>query len=769
MTNRSVLHGKTFRQFALKGIVFAAPQFALMLFSFVYVNYEAIARTLRSIKNNIPTQEYVYCMLGDSTPTVAYYLPLIAAVLGAAFGILMFYFLDSKRMMTVYYGLGMKRTTLFRTVYLAGTMCSFLSIAVPLLLNCTINIAMLGNTAILWSTTAYYFLVLFGMNMLGYTLSALCTAGTGTILESAIDTLGILSIPFLMPQVLALLSRRFLNGSAINMPITPMLIEKPFTDYSDIPDGVIYFIPDKFNPFITMQKVFVNDYDSLIKGDKPHYVWNTDGTVFAVIFISVLVAVLAVCAVHVFAHRKAEYCNIPGANKTLNILGNSILGFYILCLTATIFPLKSAFLSVIIAVILFTGIFLALNALTQRGFKKSIKNWKQVFIPVSVTAVLLLIFSSGMFGYSSYIPKADEIKSARVTSVYPEGRGNINVQTIGTRYSRASGSYTSLGFSYLRNVTRYAPDKCSYYDETEIRSVLNLHEMLAESKGYKARFSPFEPIVSRDIAISYTLKNGKTVTRYFRNCDDKAFDALCLMQNNNFYKKDLSDWLKKHLTDSPDGKPDFSVCSRFMTGEKFPELTDEEALKLYNAVEKDIKKQTSEERIFPQEAILGFICQDSTSSYSRYEGEVLIDEGVSHLCVPYLTITADMVNTINILREFGLGSVFESVPNIKRALVIDEKNSKHRDKLPPMVSPNRDWMFMDNYLDKIISKDVTDKDKIILTKDESQIKELLSVAQPYYPTTRGGYLFIASDPKVSSYIMFIPEDKAPEFVKGIKF
>lgn len=760
----NLLHGKTFKRFALQGLILALPQFLIMLFCFAVTNRDTVKVEKFMIEDSGAGAEYIYLLMGRSSVGSDNIVPLLAALFGAVIGIILFRFLASKRAMTVYYGIGVKRTTFFRTVYLAGAKGLFLSVAVPLLLNCACNIQMLGNTEILWSTTAYYFLILFGMNLLGYTVAALCAGGSGTIVESAVNTVGILSLPFLLPEALGVLSRRFLQGSTAGLPMEALTTAEPYDNLGEIKEGILHIIPDKFNPFVTAQKAFADNYNHLIKGDNPQYVWNMDGAVFAVIFITVLVAVLAVCAVHVFKSRKAENCGIPGANKTLNTFGISVLAFYVYSIAAAVVPLKSAFLSALIGLALFFVIFMVFNIFTEHGFIKGLRNWKQSFVPLGATSVLLIVFVTGMFGYSSYIPKERDIVSARVTTVSTaDDRTDITVT--GTREARYIGSYSMQPSTYRRHA-KYTPENCSFYDKTEISKVIYLNKMPAEDKGYTTVYNPFYPIGSRDIAISYTLKDGSTVTRYFRNCGDKAFDTLCLMQNNKFYKDEVLETFRKFLIEGEENTG-FSVCSRFRTNETYPELTEEESKALYNAIEKDIKARTAEERFFPKEATLGFIGADSYVTDGVVDKLGNVTEKTRHNCLPITPLTSDMVNTIEVLRELGLSYVFEGIPEVKELFVVDEENNKRREKYSPFITPTMDFSTDHSEFTRMITEDVIDESKTLNIKDEAKIKELLSVAEPYYPTTRGGYLAACVIPNVGDYIMVIPEERAPEYVKKL--
>lgn len=772
----SPLHRATFRRFFLKSLTLAIPQFLITAILFFTNNVDSLYGNFDQ-ETGAPIKAsdlYRFVIVNDIfRPEIM--APLLAG-LGVIFGVALFFFIDSKRTMTVYYSIGITRKQLFTSVYAAGAAALSLTVILPFIATAVANVAFIGNSAIIWTQTLYFILFVVGMNLFGFSVAAYCMAGTGTVFEGAFNSIAFTALPFFFGNFLNILSKRFLNGSAFNLVLKPMIYETP---QKDPVYGNVGVIAPEWNPFKFGDLLFSSNesYGCSFKDDKVvNSLWDNPGAVFVAIAVLALAALIGTFAVRKFSKRKSEFCGMPAADKFMNLCSITVVGYFIVCTLSAKIPVNYI-LAAVIALAVFAVLFFIVSCLTEHSFKLGFTHWKQCLVSVGALGALVVILITGGFGYSSYIPDVDEIKSARVTSVHEGFRNSQGAEVLpGLRRAASQnisfgmGSDGTTGREYVFDCPLYT----GYFDESEASKVTALHQKLIASDGYTVPFAGFNAsmegkAVSRDVAICYTLKNGKTVMRYFRNVNDEALDAAVLVQQNKFYKSEMIENFKKLLNE----ENKLAVEAPFHDEYKELELTSEQKTELLKAVEKDLTAQTAEERFFPDKQICGYISTLSIEETMKAMGsrnnpnyETVSEEAASSV----LTVTTDMVNTVTLLQKLGYADVFNHRPEIDEIYITSEYNIFTREQYLPIVecSYNAYHGFQDDKITNPYESGVNDKSKVLSVTDKKQIDEILSVAQPIYPTTRGGYqisMRIGNENLISA---LIPEDKAPEWVKTIK-
>lgn len=767
MTFHSSLHKSTFRRFFFKGLPLSLIPLVMMSNQSLMSNYMSFTSDNMVAENGekIKAADYYLYRIMDYVLSEEMDSILFAAI-GLIFAVFLFWVIDSKKMMTVYYSLGLTRKQLFGSIYAAGAVLLSLSVILPLTANAVLNVVFLGNCAILWTQTIYYILFITGLMLFGFSIGAFCMAGTGTVFEGALNGLAFSLLPFYFGKSLLNLTKRYLNGAAFNLKLAQIAIEKPT---EKIADGTIGTLPKNWNPFTFGEILFGNKYGTALKETKNvPSLWNDAGANFCVIFIIAAAVLLAVLALRKFSHRKSELCGVPAAAKYMNLCGVTVYGFFVVCAVASMLPLNYI-LSAVIALLIFVVLFFSVSCFSEHSFRLGFEHWKQCVASVAVLGGMIIILSTGMFGYSSYIPKAEDVRSARVTAVHNEFS---EAPLPGLRQMSLDVGYGSSG-ALFRTMTQLGSFSGSYFDESEISKVTSLHEKLIESKGYTEYYNSNQfSNASRDIVVCYTLKNGKTVTRYFRNVNDEALEADILIHQNHFYKSEMIEKAKNILTVSDETK---AVIAPFYEEHKAMDLTEEQCSELFKAIEKDITAQTAEERFYPKTQILGYLGyivsgmeqrnEMFSDGYSTYIME--IDEEQPEKAAPFLTITPDMKNTISLIQKWGYGDIFAHRPETTTIYAFDERKISEKNFYQPFVTSATERHFYDDMdTDFIESSYLQENEKLVEIKNKKQISEILSVAQPWYPTTRGGYQIIIKTSKEKARAAFIPEDKAPEWMKA---
>lgn len=785
MTSQTFLHKDTFIRALKKGLPLALFQLFVVSVIFPYSSYSRLYKRTMLPDGTIQNMANQYSIaIYTLSEELAPYIPLLALIAGAVFAVVLFWFIDSKRAMNVYYGVGVRRTTLFRTFYSAGALLLFLSVALPLIATGVINHVMIGANGFIWKNTIYILLSLSGMNLLGYSAAAVCMAGTGTPTEGGFNSVMFLSLPFILPASLGLLSRRFLNGSAYGLPIS--MITHEFSEHENHWFGTIHFIPQKYNPFQMSVNALDSKYTYINRGEeiKPSLIFDAPGALFALVFIAVLVVLFAFVAVRLFAKRKAEYCGMPNANKGMNIAAVTILGFYICCVLAVALPVN-ALLAVILSFLIFTVLFIGIGAIIERSFKEGLKHIKAVIVPVTVISAILVIFATGGFGFSSYVPDANEIKSARVTSA----GGDLYE---GVRFvvdHSSSSTFNPLN----RNGPLGTAPECTYLEADEAPALIELHKKLVKTDGYKASYKPaplFDNFASRDIAISYTLKNGKTVTRYFRNVmNDEIMEEAVLLQQNKLFKKEYKDHIidrfedvqnPKDFTNDPEGMGAnfaLSLASPFKNYAEQLFLTPEQYAELLDAILKDIDDQTARERFYPESPALGYLCFSELApeeSEGIRNGEVIavIDKGGSAGGNAFVTLTPDMERSISLLKKWGYDSVFNAEYKPVEITAVYERDLKDYKNFTPYLESNKLSGMSGEAPGGIFKDNLNDGAKQFTTTDEKEIEAIIKASHLFYSTTEKGYMIsikeTADKGKGTSdvYTAFVPENQAPDFLKN---
>ena len=214
-------------------------------------------------------------------------------------------------------------------------------------------------------------------------------------------------------------------------------------------------------------------------------------------------------------------------------------------------------------------------------------------------------------------------------------------------------------------------------DKEDIETVLNLQKTVAESKG-NATTSCFH--------LTYTLKDGSTITRNYTYPDEESTNELLKlwdtkaakeMYKNFFFPKfngvENLDFTpvsmvlhheNPYIMDYNDKDAYMHITTRDLESQSvLDEITEAEFIKLKKAIYKDICNLSSSEWFYPEEEQLGAITF-SYASYQRFSYE-------SHGAKFY--ITPNMTNTIKALKDMGLYEHFDCKKEIKQVLVADIK------------------------------------------------------------------------------------------------
>ena len=646
--------------------------------------------------------------------------PIAICLFAIIAAITLFRFVQSKKQSNVIFSLGLSRRKIFLAKYLGGiaplaaalTFSAIVEILADLIAGYTvrfptIHFALISVTAL----TAMYTLI--------YTIVAVTMAFSGNVVEAGIFSVIIAAFPNFSNIFFCRMRSVFTHGGTGTY------------------DGLWSF----FTPFYTLIYLPSNEGGgtSLLLdwqyGSSKLTVYDWSPSIMCLIFSAIIFAI----AFLAFPKRKNEISGYFGKSKGLTEICGAMVGYYIGSLALYIdFGNNSnveiiSFVSFIMA---FALAYLFFKFLFTHKRTKSMKqSAKRLAAYAAAFAVLTGIFSTGLFGYSTYIPDAEDVESINISldvanpyvmSADPDPDRSDEVYGYTALTKKASSTsfdlfYLLLGMpmGYFDNLTAF----CSVEDVSEIETVIGIHKELAREGKIKANA---DNACGSGFSISYSLRNGKTVERYYDTMSTENAAEVLGLSNFSYFKENLSNYFYYHgeasgLLSAPDYLDGFCIASKDLKSCKYVEKLDYDFI---NAVLADIEYHQDAQQIYfhkPEEE-LGVIYfpirnTDLSSILNLYDNEVISDDGVivnvdtdeitgtvqerragfpnniSDISLSLwgdkcIVVTKDMPNIIKYLTEHNLMQYFKStvtaddVQKVKFATRAEASGKRNSDMLP---------------------------------------------------------------------------------------
>lgn len=455
---------------------------------------------------------------------------IAAAVLSA---VILFSFQWSKKQCNVIYSFGMSRSEIFNSRVLGGLVPMAGAIICAGVFEILANIAA-GETlnGHFWIMVVYTLLTWFTVYALAFILCAVVFSNTGNAVEGLVFT-AIFSV-FTMVLFSFFTQTRILYTLGANYHdfLGKWNWNEPFLmfDIENLRGGMWF---EKMNYF----------------SDPPGYTLNIfdfSGIIMGVIYGAVLYALGSFTA----KKRKNENAGTWGKSKLVSELAAAAVGFYAVTfvmffanesLTVTngngTFGLYVLFCVILLAVMLvFRLIF---SAKRKDAMKTTLKHYP---VYAGAMGAVILVFSLGLFGYSSYIPKTSEIKSVSLHSdLYKSSDFMIEGESI-YGLKRMNEVNTVYYFDSKNGV--------NFSDADEINKIVNLHKAVIKDGKIKNN-SPKS--CNAALLIEYKLKNGKSVYRQYTETTQETVKQMMAL---NDYKT-VKDKLIKVLNSTSDNGEEF--------------------------------------------------------------------------------------------------------------------------------------------------------------------------------------------------------------------
>lgn len=514
---------------------------------------------------------YVY---GDPNTYFAY--PILAALFGFTQALFSFRLLANRSASSVYFGLGVSRQQVFDARFAAGALWLTAAVVLTMGTGAVVNLCNSNYTGLILSRALYLGAGLWVTAFIAYAATALVCARVGTLAEAITYSLLALLLPTLLIFGLGNQMHAFLRGfpygydtrySGIQSFDLPASLTSVFTSLNPL----LFFKPAfaKYALYFPGQTYHSTGADALSWG--PLLGWL------------VAAVVLAALARRFFTTRRVENTGLLGTCRPLAIA----------VIAPTVWASASALLFKVddygnwpLSVILVVGVVLAAAVTAASYFPLRVVErgaWRGLWAfpaVLAATGLCMGLLATGALGYSSFVPDAGSVASVQIT------------------YKGLPGLVPSLSYNSPYVPSYENNDQITLTDPGDVALACKLHRALA-SDGYDKGISNYT-------LVKYTLKDGRTVTRFYRTATTQTLQAMLALDDTGAYLNTVASTFENPVAD-PDLQVNihasvFTSNTVYLAGPLSTQATrlDEGTLaKVREALAEDLTNQPSHERYFP--------------------------------------------------------------------------------------------------------------------------------------------------------------------------
>ncbi len=638
---------------------------------------EAVYDEYGNITEYISSKNSYHFLIFRDAEYMSTFLILAVAVCGILSAVCLFNFITSKKMVNVYYSLGITRTKLFCGKYFSGLLMLFVASALPLIAIFFANIFTVGYSASLFKVCLFYFLYLFTVAATSYTVTSAVFAVVGTTFETAIFSCILLFVPDIFLFSIQALMDKFLYGNPYGMSFNYVnAMDYGYGDTVATLSGRFGILSPLFwgkEQMITYALSKKTDIKEVVPAVSPQFS-------VALLWIALTVG-LFFLAVFFFNRRKAEISGFIGTNRVLNTTVSALSAFAAYCYAMYI--TDEMLIGIVIGTLAFTAVHLILEAVVLRDGKKFLRGLYKLPVGIAICVGMTFIFNGGLFGFSSKLPDIEDIESVAVTPVGTTAEYGL--------FSDAwhYGNYDLSFYSYGRSLAG------EFTSKNDIKAVLDVHKSITETPEE-------ERTLKNNIQIVYTLKNGTKLRRSFDAISPETYKKVLYLEDCDYFDETLKEFFTgtirtfNRYDNSPDTifadgqknvRKNYYVDFYSSHADKVFKLTlsEKDRIALIDALYKDISARTAEEKYYPSSQVVGFVMfsygdEELTAETAPEKTEV--EESVfsvrysdflySNPWNPYFSthITEDMTNTVKLLKEIGIYEKMTATPTYISAEVI---------------------------------------------------------------------------------------------------
>ncbi len=601
----------------------------------------------------------IFNEFGQISGNVFLHLSVIA--FSILLGVVMFRFIAGKKTVNVYYSLGITRKNLFASKYLAGILMLSVSIALPFLACLVINISTFGSSKELWAVIIYYILGYCALSFTAFSLTAAVFSCVGTIVEGVTFS-GILMLgPTMVFYGIQFLMNKLTLGSPYGH-----FYDADYRVTNSLAAGLARYNPILFL-FNQVSKIGMLSREST----ESKFVFEAPNYANTIIWFAVAVA-LFFAGIYLFQKRKAEICGFLGVNKPLNFVITFLIGFF--SLTIAIVAATSVLAGILIGVALFVVLYAIIDFALIRNLKEWAKGLVKLPVHLGVALLIVLIFATGLFGYSSRIPRLNNIESVDITPMTSSGVVN----------PLGYGGYGDGEFVFTYGINTPIT---GFKSARDLETITQLHRKFIDAGKVKATqigtTLPVEQQVTQcAVRITYHLKNGNSINRFYGAAAMETLTAMLAIDEADRYRELIKQNLTEPATDSDSAQtkeiknifqsPDSAVSifpNRLNTANDI-KLTPALRAGLLSALVTDLTAQTAKDRFFPQAPAIGaiqfYLPGEKPKDAYEYIPEMPVGSAGRSLTgygSASIILTKDMTATLGFLDANGLTGYFDNDPD----------------------------------------------------------------------------------------------------------
>lgn len=654
------------------------------------------------------------------------FLIILICLLAIIYAIAMFRFLYSERAVNTYLSVGCSRIKLFSVRYFFGLISILLGIIISLLISLVFNLLAFPSPYLMegfW----YVITALCVQAFVIYSITSLICVFCGTLVEAAFHSAIFLLAPsMIFSAAEAVLSLMF--GSAFSRPIT-----------SYYPTSGLVSSLESYNPLLLIYyRIDQFGAPYLSEGGKLSDLVTAN---YLVLFIWSLISVaIFFLALFVFVWRKAEISGKAGTNKTIGAISSGVIAFYVSSIPFYQYSLPTI-LKLLIALGIFVIVYFICVLFVNRGIKKFSNYFKGGSVILASCMILVGISLTGGLGYSSYVPNAETVQSAEITY-----KGSPMISDSGSTYY---GWITNSNQSFFTD------------NVNDIEMITKLHQKIIDA-GYKeidnTVYTPFDKtIVSSETIISYQMKDGNIVNRYYPCLDLKTLTDLLVVEDTDTVKQQLPA-IVQDMNDEYAQERQAILTDPFYQNEKKLNLDLDSYTQLLSAIGQDMQEETFEERYYPENDCLAVLIITWKYTEDQYYDPI-------EMCMPgqgnskAYYITDKYINTIQFLQQQGF--------DLTKSITAPAVESIQLIRYTPFPLTDYGWMKESNHpyfqLMKYSPSNLTMYfDELEATPvSPSKYQQVLAATRCSYYTNQGGYIAKIKFQGEEDYLYkFIPEKDA---------
>ena len=602
-----------------------------------------------------------------------------------ATALLIYKYMLGKASTNVFFSVPQTRGQMFLAKYLAGVCLTAAATFLPIFICGLINLIYFGSHHGLWTAAFYISLRLFAAMIFAFTVTAVVCCSVGSVAETIAYSAAFMILPISLKYTVETVICTMLYGS----PYTNALLGSVNTWSGFGAGGSVNKSIEL--PLGSFEKYLLPSIYSDIS--QVSYASNEEKYTpvfrYVLIFLAVSAALAGVAAL-LYKRRKAEKAGFLGANQFMTNLAVFSVSIFAASFISSLaggmhYEAGAALKNYLIFVIVTVPVFIIVELFILRSFKRLLQKLWQLGVQLGIMALVALVFTGGLFGYSSRLPAADEIASVSVTT----GTGDIIARPIAGR----ADTYVSYEDRLIDSALLY--NLGSYYgsvnpmftgitDSADIENVIKAHRLLIGCKGQTVTKQSMhaddgERLLPANIRISYKLKNGKELDRQYFVASDEALKTLAEITHGDTYKEYVASLFDGNEIVSEDGNvtndyyfegreiaiasPDFTS----VTGAE--DYTDTEQRRvLFAAVADDIRNDRLPLDLSSTEKLLGYIVF-SMVAYETLDDKEVSEDALFNGGFTAIPVYANMKSTLAVLEETSLTDAFESVKEPVRMTV----------------------------------------------------------------------------------------------------